>query len=214
MPPPRCGLTASTQVPLGAQVDHRRIPTAPVPGLPGGAALTLAAGPGVHVQTRSGGSRSQAAGQAGCRGQARLPWPLSHAFRRQDVPGRTEGPGAARLQPLPLGRGLQPPQRRHGRLRVCLWRPHPSSARYADLIPGWGTKMPHAAGQLRPCTVTKIPHITPGTQRSHIKNQRPGRGSPSLPEPLARPALSCPAQATGLGAAIWMHFFKSLLLFC
>lgn len=74
-----------------------------------GAALTLAAGPGVHVQTHSGGSCSQVSGQAGCRGRARppakhqLPWPLPHAFRRQDVPGRTEGPGGGHAAAAPAG---------------------------------------------------------------------------------------------------------------
>ena len=31
----------------------------------------------------------------------------------------------------------------------------PSSAGDAGLIPGWGTKIPHAAGQLSPCTTTR-----------------------------------------------------------
>lgn len=51
----------------------------------------------------------QVSGQAGCWGQAQppvelgLPQPLPRGFRRQDVPGRMEDPGAATLQPLPSG---------------------------------------------------------------------------------------------------------------
>ena len=33
----------------------------------------------------------------------------------------------------------------------------PSIAGDAGLIPGWGTKIPHAAGQLSPCATTTEP---------------------------------------------------------
>lgn len=103
------GLMTATQVPLGRSGRPSAHPRPPVLGLPGRAALTPAAGLGVHVPTHSGDGRAQVAGQAGCRGQAQppvelgLPRPLPHGFRRQDVPGRTEDPGAATLQLLPSG---------------------------------------------------------------------------------------------------------------
>lgn len=84
--------------------------------------------------------------------------------------------GRPRCSHSPLGRGPRPPQHWHRRLRLRLWRPHPSSAAYAGLIPGRGTKIPRAAEQLRLCTMTEIPHFASETQRSHIKNQCPGCG--------------------------------------
>ena len=58
----------------------------------------------------------------------------------------------------------------------------PSNAGDVGLIPGGGTKIPHAAGQLSPCATTrepksqrntpqattKIPHATTNTRCSHI----------------------------------------------
>lgn len=148
LPHSRCGLV--TQVPLGARSGPSARPH------------RTRAGPSrwgcAHTGCRPGGPSGALRRRALSRPQGRQVGEgrqgrslLLSSFRDRTCLGGWRDPRAARLQPLPLGRGLQPPQRlRHGRLRVRLWRPHPSSARYADLIPGWGTKIPHAAGQLRP----------------------------------------------------------------
>ena len=44
----------------------------------------------------------------------------------------------------------------------------PSSARDMGSIPGWGTKIPHALGQLSPCTETMEP---PARSRTHVPQQ-------------------------------------------
>lgn len=101
-----------------------------------------------------------------------------------------------------------PPQCWHGRLRARLWRPHPSNAGYADLIPGWGTNVPHAAGQLMPCTVTEIPHITSETQHSMLGNSAPATGHPACRR-LCPPRPLLPCTGRGTGAVTRVRFFKS-----
>ena len=47
----------------------------------------------------------------------------------------------------------------------------PSNAGYVGLIPCWGTKIPHATGQLSQHTATKeSPHATKKSQ--HIQNKK------------------------------------------
>lgn len=175
-------------MPLGARVDHRRPPPHPHgPSRWGCASHWLQARGSTprHAQDSVSGpqGRQVAEGRQG-RGPC-----LMRSEDRTCSGGR--GSRAARLQPLPLGRGLQPRS-------VCTEaegppvEAPPSSARYADLIPGWEPKLCWAedAAASAPCTVTKT-HSHPHSRdpASRQKNCfRPGQvgrclGSPS-PSPL------------------------------
>ena len=46
----------------------------------------------------------------------------------------------------------------------------PSNAGYVGLFSGWGTKIPHAAGQLSPCTTIRETCLPP--QRARLLQQR------------------------------------------
>ena len=46
----------------------------------------------------------------------------------------------------------------------------PSNAGYVGLISGWGTKIPHVAGHLSPCTTVRETCLPP--RRAHLLQQR------------------------------------------
>ena len=54
----------------------------------------------------------------------------------------------------------------------------PSNAGDVGSIPGWGTKIPHAAGQLSPCAATPEPARSAATSEKPVRhNEEPACGS-------------------------------------
>ena len=53
----------------------------------------------------------------------------------------------------------------------------PSNAGYVGSIPGWGTMIPHATGQLSPSTTSREPACCNKDQCSQKKKKKPSRVS-------------------------------------